>query len=158
MEQSKEPFYLASTLDFVVEISSILIGRTSVFAVKNLILDNNKQDTPPVTLPLSLTDIEFLGKVKESDACTFHTHLGCIVFMQHVNQSFQVRSQHSNLVLKQNTVFVENAHKNAIYLCTSSPRAAMLLFIMSIMTASRVRSSLVNSPICIPKLSNINIL
>ena len=46
MEQSKEPFYLASTLDFVVEISSILIGRTSVFAVKNLILDNNKQDTP----------------------------------------------------------------------------------------------------------------
>ena len=51
MEQSKEPFYLASTLDFVVEISSILIGRTSVFAVKNLILDNNKQDTPCDTPP-----------------------------------------------------------------------------------------------------------
>ena len=49
------------------------------------------------------------------DACTFHAHLGCIVFMQHVNLSFQVGSKHSDLVLKENSVFVENAHKNTIF-------------------------------------------
>jgi hypothetical protein len=47
------------------------------------------------------------------DACALHANLGRSVFMQHFNQLFQVRSKHSDLVLKQNTFFVENAHKNA---------------------------------------------